>query len=110
MLQASQDCGEQENILNSQEAQAILADEISLSSQQLELHITEAYTAGQFGTKTSLSQYKRTGHPIEHDKYIEAERPKERSQRGAYKNQWSAEKVVLLIDLNKKNPCGEKRQ
>lgn len=29
-----------------QEAQAILGDGISISSQQLECHITEAYTAG----------------------------------------------------------------
>lgn len=38
------------------EAQAILADGTSISSQQLELHIKEAYTAGQLGIKISLSQ------------------------------------------------------
>lgn len=59
MMQTSQDSGEQKNVLFSQEAQAIPADGISISSQQLELHITEAYTAGQLGTKISLSQYKR---------------------------------------------------
>lgn len=73
----------------------------------LEFHIIEAYTAGQFSTKISVSQYKRTGHPVERDKYIQAKCPKEHSQRGVYKNQWSAEKVALLIDFNKKIPCGE---
>lgn len=35
-----------------QEAQVILADETSISLQQLELHITEACTAGQLGVKS----------------------------------------------------------
>lgn len=83
---SSQDCGEQENILISQEAQVIPADEISISSQQLELPITEACTAGQFGTKISLSQYKRTGQPVEHGKHTQAKCPKEHIQRGVYKN------------------------
>lgn len=83
---ASQDCREQENILISQEAQVIPADEISVSSQQLELPTTEACTAGQFSTKISLSQYKRTGQPVEHGKHIQAKYPKEHIQRGVYKN------------------------
>jgi len=67
-------------------------------------------TAGQFSTKISLHQYKRAGHPAEHKEYIQAKCPKEHSQKGVYKIQWSAEKVALLIDLNKKIPCGEKCQ
>lgn len=38
--------GSRKMFLFPQEAQAILADGISISSQQLEFHITEAYTAG----------------------------------------------------------------
>lgn len=38
--------GSRKIFLFPQEAQAILADGISISSQQLEFHITEAYTAG----------------------------------------------------------------
>lgn len=84
--------GSRKTLLFPQEAQAILADEISISSQQLELHITEAYTAGQLGIKISLSQCKRTGHLLEH-KYTEAGCLKEPSKRGAYKKkQWLAEK------------------
>lgn len=45
--------GEQKMVLFPQEAQAILADGISISSQELELHITEAYTARQLGIKIS---------------------------------------------------------
>lgn len=85
MMQTSQDSGEQENVLLSQEAQAILADGISISSQQLELYITEACTAGQLGTKISLFQCKRMGHPVENDKYTQAKCLQEPSQRGACK-------------------------
>lgn len=45
-----------------QEAQVILADETSISLQQLELHITEACTAGQLGVKISLSQKEQVSH------------------------------------------------